>query len=268
VGKEMILMTKGAWQYRHFIASSIRSDISGRYTRSRLGGAWMILHPLAQALVLAIVLSQLLGARLSGINSDYAYAIYLLCGTLAWNVFSETTASTISMFKSRANLLKKINFPRVCIPLIVVGTALVNHLILMVITLLIVWALGISPGQTLFLLPLLVIINLGLAMGIGMILAVFDVFMRDVGHFWQVVVQFWFWLTPIVYVTDILPPTVQGLMQYNPMFWIVNAYQQVIAYGQLPQLQPLLWVCVLVSLLLMMGFFLFVRASSDIVDAL
>ncbi|MFT4929845.1 MAG: lipopolysaccharide transport system permease protein, partial [Phenylobacterium sp.] len=207
-------------------------------------------------------------ARLSGIESEYAYAVYLLAGTLAWNYFAETTASSISMFKDRANLLKKINFPRVCIPLIVIGTTTVNHLILMTIILLIVWALGIAPSESLMLLPMLVLVNLGLALGLGMILAVFDVFARDIGHLWQVIVQFWFWLTPIVYVADILPDAVQEILKYNPMYWIVNGYQQAIAYGNIPDLQPFAIISAVILVLLSFGFVLFVRASSDIVDAL
>jgi len=261
-------MLKGAWNYKHFIYSSIKAEINGRYTRSRLGGAWIILHPLAQALVLAIVLSQLLGARLSGIESEYAYAVYLLSGTLAWNFFAETTANTISMFRERANLLKKINFPKICIPLIVVGTALINHIILMVIVLLIVWGLGVVPTSALLFLPLFVLINLALALGIGLILSVFDVFARDVGHLWQVIIQFWFWLTPIVYVENILPEAVKQFMIYNPMYWITHSYQQVIAYGSIPNFQPLFIIIGIALLLLSFGFTLFIRASSDIVDAL
>jgi lipopolysaccharide transport system permease protein len=177
-----MLMFKAAWNYRHFIYSSIKSEVNGRYSRSKLGSAWLILHPLAQSLVLAIILSQLIGARLSGIDSDYAYAVYLLSGILAWNFFSETTANCISMFRDRANLIKKINFPRVCIPIIVVCTALVNHLILMCVTIVIVYMLGVVPTENLLFLPLLVVINLGLALSIGLILSVFDVFVRDVGN--------------------------------------------------------------------------------------
>jgi lipopolysaccharide transport system permease protein len=261
-------MVKGAWSYRHFILSSIKAEINGRYSRSRLGGAWMILHPLAQALVLALVLSQLLGARLPGIDSPFAYAVYLLSGTLAWNVFAETTANAISMFRDRGNLLKKINFPRVCIPLIVLGTALINHLVLAVIILLLVWMLGVPPSNALLILPFLMVVNLGLAMGIGLILAVFDVFVRDIGHFWQVIVQFWFWLTPIVYVADVLPPVVRSVLKYNPMYWLSNSYQQVVAYGNVPDLQPIAVIAVVMLLLLSFGFVLFIRASGDIVDAL
>lgn len=261
-------MFKAAWNYRHFIYSSIKAEISGRYSRSKLGGAWLILHPLAQSLVLAIVLSQLLGARLSGIDGNYAYAVYLLSGTLVWNFFAETTSNTISMFRDRASLLKKINFPRVCVPLIVAGTALINHLILMFIILLLVWGLGVVPKISLLLLPLLILITLGFALGIGLILSVFDVFNRDVGHLWQVIVQFWFWLTPIVYVADILPVKIQEMLRYNPMYWITHSYQQVIAYGNIPDLEPFVIISAITAVLLGFGFLLFVRASSDIVDAL
>ncbi|RLA44036.1 MAG: ABC transporter permease [Gammaproteobacteria bacterium] len=264
----MLLMVKGAWNYKHFVYSSIKSEINGRFSRSRLGGAWLILHPLAQALVLAFVLSKLLGARLSGIESDYAYAVYLLSGLLGWNVFAETTGNTIAMFRDRANLLKKISFPRVCIPLIVFGTSLVNHLILLVITLGIVWGLGIAPAESLLVIPLLILVNMGLAMGLGLVLSVFEVFVRDVGHFWQIIIQFWFWLTPIVYVADTLPQPVQTVLSYNPMYWVTNGYQQAIAYGSFPDLQPFAVVAASAAVLLGLGFFLFMRASSDIVDAL
>lgn len=264
----MFLMIKGAWNYRHFITSSIRAEIGGRYSRSRLGGIWLFLHPLAQALVLALVLSQLIGARLSGIDSDYAYAIYLLAGTLAWNYFAETTVSTISMFKERANLLKKINFPRVCIPIIVVGTTFLNHLILSVIIIAIVWALGVEPTSSLLLLPMLMILLTGFALGIGLILSVFDVFVRDVSHLWQVILQFWFWFTPIVYAVDILPDSIAKAMEYNPMYAIVNGYQDAIAYGNVPDFQPFVMLACITICLLFLGFFLFIKASSDIVDAL
>ena len=261
-------MVKGAWDYKHFIYSSIKAEINGRYSSSKLGGIWLVLHPLAQSLVLAVVLSQLMGSRLSGIESDYAYAVYLLSGSLAWSLFAETSNSALTMFKSKANLIKKISFPRVCIPLIVIGTALFNHLILMIVTLFIVWGLGIAPSSSLVILPFILLINLGLAVGIGMILSVFDVFLRDIGHLWQIIINFWFWLTPIVYILDTLPPAVKGLMEYNPMYWVVNGYQQAIGYKNIVSLEPFIILSCLVALLLSLGFFLFTRASSDIVDAL
>lgn len=263
-----MLMLKAAWQYRYFINSSIRAELGGRFARSRLGALWFLLHPLATALVLAIVLSQFLGSRLPDIESEYAYAVYLLSGMAGWSLFAETTQNCIAMFRDRANLLKKVNFPKVCIPLIVAGTTIINHLLFIFVVVVLVWLLGIPPSSSLLILPLLIVISLGLSVGIGLTLSVFDVFNRDVGNVWQIVVQFWFWLTPIVYVFDSLNTKIALYLQFNPMLWITRGYQQAIAYQQVSELQPLIYVALLALTMLIVGFVFFVRGSSDIVDAL
>lgn len=242
--------------------------MKGRYTRSKLGIVWMIIHPLAQAAVLALVLSQLLGARFSGINSDYGYAVYLLSGVVAWNFFAETISSGISMFRERANLLKKVHFPRVCIPLIVAGTAVINHLIFLTVVVSIVWLLGITPGSALLILPFAMLIILGMAMALGLILSVFDVFNRDVGNVWNVVINFWFWLTPIVYSKDVLPSHLESILYLNPVYPIISAYQQAIAYGETIDIASFFKTIAIMVVLLIIGFFLFLRSSKDVVDEL
>lgn len=256
------------WRYRHFIKSSIKAEFKGQFATSKLGLAWLIIHPLAQAGILALVLSQILGARLSGIDSDYAYAIYLLSGILAWNLFSETSNNAISMFRARANLIKKVSFPKICIPIIVVGGALTNHLLFLVIVIALIWLLGIAPSIYVILIPLLFCLTIGLAMGIGLILAIFDTFNRDVGNAWAIFSQFLFWLTPIVYSPDILPAFLKEWIILNPMYSLVSSYQNILAFNQFPELQPLLILSMLVFMLLAFGLFLFSRSYKDIIDAL
>ncbi|MCX2956332.1 MAG: ABC transporter permease, partial [Candidatus Regiella insecticola] len=82
-------MLSSAWRYRFFIFSSIKMELRTKFIRSRLGGLWMILNPLAQVIIFAFVLSAVLSARLPGINNQYAYAIYLMAGTLGWTLFAE-----------------------------------------------------------------------------------------------------------------------------------------------------------------------------------
>lgn len=263
-----MLMIKAAWNYRDFILSSIKAEIKGKYAGSKLGIFWVVLHPLAHAAVLAIVLSQLLGSRLSGIDSDYAYAIYLLSGVVAWNFFADTVGSSVSMFRDRANLLKKVNFPRICIPLIVAGASIINHVLFLSIVIAIVWALGISPGLSLWVIPLAFILILGMAIAIGLTLSVFDVFNRDVGNFWSVVVQFWFWLTPIVYAPEVLPEAISAILIHNPVYPMILSYQHAIAYGDVPNLMLLVKSSLITLFLLVFSFFLYLRSSSDVVDAL
>ena len=195
----MSLMLKAAWRYRGFILSSIRNDFKLRFGRSRFGGLWMILNPLAMVLVYALVLSAVLSAKLPGIESRFAYAIYLTAGILAWSLFSEIITRCLTIFIDNGNLMKKVVFPRISLPLIVSGAALLNNILLLICILVIFLLLGHSPGISVFILPVLMVINLCLALSIGLVLGVLNVFIRDVGQVVPVVLQFGFWLTPVSY---------------------------------------------------------------------
>ena len=123
-------MLRNLWRYRYFILSSIRAEMKGRFARSRLGGLWFLLNPLAQALIFSIVLSQVLRARLPDTDVDAAYPIYLLSGLAAWTLFSEILGRSTTIFIEQAAVMKKIAFPRLCLPVIVWGSALTSHVLL------------------------------------------------------------------------------------------------------------------------------------------
>ena len=119
---------KSAWRYRSFIVSSIRNDFKMRFNRSKLGGLWMVLHPLALVLMYALVLSAVLSAKLPGIESRYACAIFLTAGMLSWSLFSEVVTRCLTIFIENGSLMQKVVFPKICLPLIVTGTALFNNI--------------------------------------------------------------------------------------------------------------------------------------------
>ena len=102
-------MLRNLWRYRYFILASIRAEMKGRFARSRLGGLWFLLNPLAQALIFSIVLSQVLRARLPETDIDAAYSIYLLAGLAAWNLFSEILGRSTTIFIEQAPVMKKIS---------------------------------------------------------------------------------------------------------------------------------------------------------------
>jgi lipopolysaccharide transport system permease protein len=115
--------------------------------------------------------------------------------------------------------------------------------------------------------PLLGIVS-AFAIGLGMTLGVLNVFFRDVGQFFSIFLQFWFWLTPIVYPVSILPKGVQDLMAYNPMAPLMAGFQGVLVYGQWPQWPSLIYPAVLATLLCLLGMRLFRRHAGDMVDEL
>ena len=102
-------MLKSVWQYRGFVLSSIRNDMVSRFAQSKLGGLWVILNPLSQVLIYALILSNILAAKLPGIDNKYAYSIYLMSGLLAWTLFSESVSRCLTLFIDNGNLMKKMN---------------------------------------------------------------------------------------------------------------------------------------------------------------
>src|SRR5262244_3934723 len=129
------VMMRAAWRYRGFIASSVINVFKTRLSRARFGVAWVVLQPLAQVFIFATILSNVLGARLSGSQSKYAYVVYLMAGTACW-----------SLFMDNGNLLKKIQFPRIALPSVVVGIASVNNLAYLAIVLAVLPVFAVYPS--------------------------------------------------------------------------------------------------------------------------
>lgn len=261
-------MLLAAWRYRFFIFSSIKTELYAKFVRSRLGGLWLILNPLAQVLIFAFVLSAVLSAKLPGIDNRYAYAIYLMSGTLGWTLFSEIVNRCLTLFIDNGNILKKLVFPKIALPLIVSGSALVNNLLLFVAILAIFGLLGHLPGAALVYLPALMAINIALALGLGLTLGVLNVFMRDIGQVVPVLMQFLYWFTPIVYMANIIPQQYQEWLRLNPLLPIVTGYQDTLLYNRAPDWSALGMVCVFAVALLAVSLLLLRKAAPEMVDQL
>lgn len=264
----MFGMFSDLWRYRHFVYSSIRNELISRFARSKLGGLWMIINPLSQVAIYALILSNVLAAKLPGIENKYAYSIYLMAGLLAWSLFSEIISRCLNLFIEQGNLMKKMSFPRITLPTIVVGSCILNNFLLFVAMLAIFALLGHEFNVAmLWLLPLSIIVIM-LALGIGLILGVMNVFLRDIGLLIPIILQVWFWFTPIVYPENIIPESYRHLLSYNPMYPITNAYQQILVYNTQPDLDSLLMIIVISCALILFSLFLFRRASPEMVDVL
>ncbi|MBT9174183.1 MAG: Polysialic acid transport protein KpsM [Syntrophomonadaceae bacterium] len=261
-------MLLSAWRYRYFILSSIKTELRTKFVRSRLGGLWMILNPLSQVLIFAFVLSAVLSVKLPGIDNQYAYAIYLMAGILGWSLFAEIVNRCLTLFIDNGNILKKLVFPRIALPLIVTGSALVNNALLFVAILAIFGVLGHLPGTALIWLPALMVVNIALALGLGLALGVLNVFMRDIGQIVPVILQFLFWFTPIVYMATIIPEQYRTLLVFNPMTPIVTGYQNVLLYNRAPDWSGLDVIALIALGLLAFALVLFRKASPEMVDQL
>lgn len=256
------------WSYRHFIVSSIRNDLRSRFARSKLGALWMVLQPLAQVAIYALVLSRIMAAKLPGIDNRYAYVIYLMAGMIAWSLFAEVVTRSLTVFVDSGNLMKKMAFPRVCLPIIIGGSSLVNNLLLLVTTVGVFLLIGHPPTLAMLWLPLLIGINLAFGLGLGLILGVLNVFVRDVAQVMTVVLQLMFWLTPVVYMPSIIPERLRAILEFNPMMHMVVAFQSVLLYGRAPGINGLMVMAAASAVLLLFALFLFRRAAPEMVDVL
>src|SRR5690554_3704117 len=118
------------WRYRGFILGSVKREFQTKYRNSLLGAAWTIISPLAMIIVYTVIFSQIMRAKLPGIDTVFAYSIYLCAGVLTWGLFAEITGRAQNIFIENANLIKKLNFPRLCLPISIVLNALLNFSII------------------------------------------------------------------------------------------------------------------------------------------
>ncbi len=262
------MMLRGLWAYRGFVLGSVKREFQSKYANAILGAVWSLLSPLAMILVYTVIFAEVMRAKLPGSDSNLAYSVYLCAGILTWGLFAEIVARGQNMFIEQANLLKKISFPRICLPLIVVLSALVNFGIIFGLFTLFLIVSGNFPGLAYFALLPVLVLQVLLALGIGMVTGILNVFFRDVGQFMTIAMQFWFWFTPIVYPASILPDTVRPLLAYNPMAPVIQAYQTVLVKGELPDWGSLLPVLVLALLLCVLGLRMFRKRAGEMVDEL
>lgn len=264
----MLAFVKNLRAYKSFIFSSIQNDFFSRFAQSQLGGLWLLIHPLAQVAIYALILSNVLSAKLPNIDNSYAYALYLMAGILAWSLFSEIITRFLTLFIENANLLKKMQFPRITLPVIALGSCILNNILLLFAILVIFTFMGHTPTITMLSYFPLMLLIIALAVGFGLILGVFNVFIRDIGQATPVILQIFFFFTPIIYPVEILSDSMKELVQFNPMYSVVDAYHTIFVYNQWPDYSPLIPIVGLSVGLLMLGLFLFRRATPEMVDVL
>jgi lipopolysaccharide transport system permease protein len=256
------------WVYRAFIFGSIKREFQLKYRNSLLGGAWTILNPLAMILVYMVVFSKIMAAKLPGVEGTFSYGIYLCSGILIWNFFAEIINRSQNMFLDNANILKKLSFTRLCLPAIIVGTAALNFLIIFSLFTVFLLVTNSFPGIVyLAVFPLIGILIL-FAIGLGIISGVLNVFFRDVGQFFAIFLQFWFWLTPVVYPLSIIPEQLRSFIRLNPMTPLVEGFQAIFVQSHWPDWESLWPVTLLAILFCLFGLNLFRRHSGDMVDEL
>jgi len=256
------------YQYRGFVLSMVGREFRSRYLGSLLGSIWSILNPLAMIFIYTVIFSRVMRAKLPGIDDPMAYGLFVCAGLLPWIFFSELLSRFPNIFIEQAALLKKVSFPRITLPVIALCSATINFIIIFSLLLIFLLITGRFPGWAVLAYVPLLIIQQMFVVGVGVMLGSMNVFFRDIGQFVGVVLQFWFWFTPIVYVITMVPEEAQRMLPFNPMTAFVQAYQGIILQGTWPDFMQFKLHLLGAVVALIGGFFVFHKLADEMVDEL
>jgi len=262
------LALKALWNYRHFILTAILSEFRLKFSRSLLGGLWGVLNPLAQVAIFALILSNVLQARIGNVENQYSFALYLSVGLCCWNLFNDIVSRSLTLFIANGQLIKKAAFPKIVLLANLMGACILDNLLLLGAVFGLFFAVGFYPGVTLVALPAVLLLTALLAASLGLILGTLNTFVRDIGQVTPIVLQVLFWFTPIVYPASIIPPALRDLMWLNPVYPLVTAYQNLLLYGIWPNIGDLSTTALLTVCLLLTGGFLYSKAAEEMAEVL
>jgi len=214
------------------------------------------------------VFAQVMRTRLPGVADIYGYGVYLCAGLFAWSLFAEVTQRSIGVFIDNGNLLKKASFPKSSLPVIIVLSSLLNFAIAYGLFFAFLALRGHFPGLVVIAAVPILVVLVAMAVGLGVLLGTLHVFLRDIGQAVNIVLQFWFWLTPIVYPVAVVPDFIKPWFAMNPLASAVAALQDIFTGGQAPTWQTLVTLAAIALIACVAGLAAFRSQADNIVDEL
>jgi lipopolysaccharide transport system permease protein len=255
------------WKYRELIRNLVVRNLKVRYKNSLLGVAWSWLSPLLMMIVYTLFFTVFWGNK----EIDH-YPVFLLCGMLPWNFFTESVMQATDSIVGNAHLVKKVYFPREVLPVSVVLSSLVNFLIALPVFFVLAIVSGARLTWCVLLLPITLLVQITFILGLALLLATLNVLYRDTQHLLGVLMQAWFFLTPVFYPINTVPQqaSVLGinfnaqlwLRRLNPMASIIASYRDLLYWGAPTGLDFLLRTAVEVMVVLVVGYLVFLRFVS------
>jgi lipopolysaccharide transport system permease protein len=209
------------WDYRELLYFLTWRDIKVRYKQTALGAAWAIIQP-----VFTMVVFSLFFGKLAKIPSDgIPYPIFSYAALVPWTFFASSLSQSSNSLVGSANLIKKVYFPRLAIPISTVLSEVIDFLLAFVVLLGMMLYYGITPSANILYLPLFLLLALVTALGVGLWLSAMNVQYRDVRYVVPFIAQFWMFATPIAYPSSLLPEPWRTVYGINPMAGVVEGFR-------------------------------------------
>ena len=255
-------MIKELYNYRQLLKSNVRKEIRGKYKGSFLGVLWSFVNPLLMTLVYAIVFPFILK------GAQPHYTTFIVVAILPWTWFTSVVSQGTNTIVVNGGIIKKVYFPRIIMPISIVTSGLINYLISCLIILIFLFCSGIGFSFYILLLPLIIIVQYILLLGIILIASSIDVYIRDAEYIISFLVMMLFYGTPVLYSIDMFPKTIQTILHLNPMTTIIESYRDIFFYQQNPNFIRLGLVFIFSILLLGFGIFVFKKLEKGFAEEL
>ena len=247
-------------QYREFLKTNVKKDIRGKYKGSFLGVLWSFLNPLLSVVVYAIVFPYIMRIKVDN------YLIYLITGIIPWTFFTTSINMGMNSILFNANIIKKVYFPRIILPISSVTSCLVNFLISCIIILLFCIGSGVGVSIYLLWLPVIAIIQYLFQLGLVFILSAIEIYMRDIEHIVNFLISMLFYVTPILYTPETFPERLNWVLKINPLTYLMISYRDIFFYQKNPSLRGLSVVFLISIVLFFLGYFTFEKLQKGFAE--
>lgn len=259
----MFLDMKELYQYREMIRSLVHKELRGKYKGSVLGFFWSLLLPLFQLLVYTIVFSVFMRSEIEH------FSMFLFVALIPWFFFNSCISTGALSIIQQKNLVAKIYFPRMVLPVSAVASYFINMLLsfLVVFEALLLSGIGVDV-RVLWYLPLVFFVEFVMGIGGALLFSAWTVYFRDLEYILNILTMAWMYLTPILYPLETVPETIRGFLYLNPMTSVIIAYRDILYYKHAPDLQTLSYAVLWGIVLLLAGWQVFRKLQKHFVEEL
>lgn len=248
---------RGLYHFRDLLWSWTTRNVRARYQQSILGWLWAIIQPVATVLIFSVIFTLFIPVDTGGVP----YPLFSYTAMVPWTLLTLALTDMSGSLVYNMNLVTKIYFPREILPLAAMLARMMDFGIAsaLLAVLVLIYQPQVNVGA-LWLLPVVLLIQLMLIMGMGLALAALNVFYRDVQPFLALALQLWFYASPIIYPVSVVPPSLAPIYYLNPMASILESYRNILLHNQGPS--PWLWLAAVVSsVVLVFGIWYFKRVE-------
>jgi ABC-type polysaccharide/polyol phosphate export permease len=243
-------------QYRDLLLRMTKRDLMLRYKQTFMGVAWAMFMPLVNTVVFSIIFT-----RVARIDVGMPYPVFAYAGLVAWNLFASSLKFSIVSLTSNMALVTKVYFPREIFPLSAVLVCLVDFAIANVVLLALMLYYGIAPSSSVIYLPLVVLVHVTFTIGLSLLIAMANLFYRDVKYLFEVVLTIWMFATSVLYPISLVGGRTAQLMRLNPMTPIIEGYRDALLTGQNPLTPAFGGAATMAALIFLTAWVIFHRAE-------